>query len=54
MIAKAPTPASAAAPNYLFVLCMLRTTGAPDTVFTRITEHGEFRWLASALQDAPA
>lgn len=36
---------------YLFVLCMLRTMQAPDAVYGRITEHGEFRWLASALRD---
>ena len=39
---------------YLFVLCMLRTTGAPDTVYGRIIEHGQYRWLASAVRDASA
>ena len=39
---------------YLFVLCMLRTTGAPDTVYGRITEHGQYLWLASAFRDTSA
>lgn len=38
----------------LFALCMLRTAGASDAVYGPITEHGHYRWLASAVRDVSA
>lgn len=35
---------------WLFVLCMLRDSGAPDLVFTRISNHHVWAWLAPKVQ----
>ena len=41
---------------WLFVLCLFRDAGFPDTVFARIVEHPEWHWLkgqvSSVLADA--
>lgn len=35
---------------WLFVLCMLRESGAPDAVFERIKEHPQIAWLGPKVQ----
>lgn len=35
---------------WLFVLCLLKDSGAPQAVFDKIAAHGSFRWLRSQLE----
>ncbi len=34
---------------WLFVLCLLRDSGAPGAVFERMQEHGQFNWLREQI-----
>lgn len=36
---------------WLFVLCLLRDSGAPEQVFENIKQHGAFMWLQTQLAD---
>ncbi|MBA2444198.1 MAG: hypothetical protein H0V49_02575 [Nocardioidaceae bacterium] len=39
---------------WLFVMCMLRVSGAPDAVFDSIGCHGQIRWLTEQARERPA
>ena len=36
---------------WLFVMCMLRASGAPDVVFESIGRHGQVRWLTEMARE---